>query len=266
MSQLEDPNNPFNYPINPDFGNGIFRRRLHLQKGSDEKGNFVFGQVEDCNHGFQSKLYYADNKITAIDAELKRTPFTTCDGAKKPLMALIGSPLGLTAKEQIMLLDPSANCTHWLDLTLLCAQQAYRDEAQRDYQVAIPDEIDQPTLATISCNGEVLLEWSIKEWQILAPAELAGKTLYKGFASWANDVFADEPDLLEAAFILQKGYFVSKARRYDLDKLAGEAASTHTVMRGACYSYSEPMVNIATRTANSTRDFTDAEEQLLQFK
>ena len=103
-------------------------------------------------------------------------------------------------------------------------------------------------------------------YQILAPDELAENTLYRGFSRWANTCFVDDANALEAAYILQKGYFVSGARPMDLNKLAGEPANKHAVMRGACYTYSAPVVDIAKRTADSVRDFTDCEEQLLEFR
>ena len=41
--------NPFNYPENPDFGQGIYRRRIRLENHN----GWVSGDIEDCNHGFQ---------------------------------------------------------------------------------------------------------------------------------------------------------------------------------------------------------------------
>lgn len=266
MDQDQNPSKKLEYPLNPNFGNGTFYRRLRLQKGEDSSGSFVLGEVEDCNHGFISKVYYRDNIVTNIQAEDRRTPFDTCNGAFARLQELIGSPLGQSVKEQLQQLNPSRHCTHWLDLTLLCMQQACRDEAMRDYLVDIPDEKPgQATTATIRLNGDIVHSWQVKDWQVLAPKELAENTLYKGFARWANNMFGDDETALEAAYILQKGYFVSGARPMDLNKLAGEPAKQHAIMLGACYTYSEPVVSEARRTANSVRDFSNCEEQLLKF-
>ncbi|NRB37809.1 MAG: DUF2889 domain-containing protein [Pseudomonadales bacterium] len=267
MSKVENLENPLNYPINPDFGSGIFRRRVRLQKAEDEKGLYVLGELEDCNHGFISKVYYANNKVTDIQAQAIRIPLTTCHGALEPLKALIGSELALSAKEQMSKLDILSQCTHWLDLTLLCMQQATSEERCRDYIIDVPDELSgQSTTATVRCNGEIIHQWKIQKWQIQQPETLLGNTLYKGFASWANKQFADDEKALQGAFILQKAYFVSRARPFDLKKLAGESATQHSMMIGACYSYSEPQVSEALRTKDTVRDFTDTPEQLLQFK
>ena len=267
MTAKENPSTGLDYPKNPNFGNGIFRRRVRLQKGQDDKGLYVLGEMEDCNHGFSSKVYYANNVVIDIEAEALRTPFNTCPGAITPLRELIGSPLGLTAKAQIANINMASHCTHWIDLSLMCMQHATREETIRDYTVDVPDEIEgQSTQVTIRCNDEIVHQWEIQKWQLLQPQSLVGKTLFKGFAQWANEAFVNDERALEAAFILQKGYFVSNARPMDLQKLAGESALHHTVMRGACYSYSEPQVNSAVRTKDSIRDFTDCAEKLLKFK
>lgn len=267
MSQDSGTDKAFDFPPNPDFGQGSFYRRVRLQKGEDAQGSYVLGEVEDCNHGFISKLYYHNNKVTDIQAEDKRTPFDTCHGALVPLKELIGQPLGQSVKEMMQQLDAGRHCTHWLDLTLLCMQQALREESERDYIIDIPDEKPgSATVATIRLNDKIIHQWQVQEWQVIAPQILAGNTLYKGFARWANRLLGDNATALEAAYILQKSYFVSKARPMDLNTLAGEPALNHSVMLGACYSYSEPVVNIAKRSFNAVKDFTDCEEQLLSFK
>ena len=257
---MSDPRNPFNYPINPDFGKGIYRRRIRLEK----QGNSVRGQLEDCNHGFCGVVHHDGNKITAIDPEHKRIPFDTCGGAAKPLMTLIDTPLGLNARQLAERVDPRANCTHWLDLTLLAIRQAARDEAVRQYDVEVPDELDSPTDAKVFRNGELIHHWQMRDWVIQAPAGLEGNTLFRGFSAWANREFTDDEQ--EAAFILQKGYFVSRARRFDIEQIAGESAARHKSMHDACYSYSEPQRSKAHRTSGTTRDFTETPEELLKFK
>lgn len=257
---MSDPNNPFNYPLNPTFGQGIFRRHIRLQQGV----GVVHGALEDCNHGFCVTVYHDGNRVTDIQAKAKRTPFTTCPGAVEPLKALIGKPLDLDAKALNMQMPAGSNCTHWLDLAILALQHAKRDEAVREYRVAIPDEDGHSIEASVHCNARLVHEWRVEEWQILEPAAISGNGLYKGFAGWANQAFADD-DEREAAFVLQKGYFVSRARRYDIQQLTGESAKVHTMMHGACYSYSEPNVSQAVRSADSVRDFTDSEEEILKF-
>ena len=88
--------------------------------------------------------------------------------------------------------------------------------------------------------------------------------MIKGFASWASASFSNV-DEQEAAFVLQKGYFVSRGRHYNLDSLAGEALIDQVFMHGACYAYTSPRLETAMRLANTTRDFSDTPELLLKF-
>lgn len=257
---MADHRNPFDYPINPSFGQGIFRRKIRLRK--IEGG--VAGDLEDCNHGFSIRLYYNNNVVTAIEGEAKRIPFSTCAGAATALQSLIGTRTETSPKNIISTMNLNTHCTHWLDLAILCISHATRNEPERIYEANIPDEATGPTNAQVLCNGKLALDWHVRDWKILQPTEHKDNTLFKGFASWANGI--SNQDEREAAFVLQKAYFVSRARRFDIQAVAGEPANKHTIMRGACYSYSEPQVDIAKRTSGTVRDFTDHQEQLLKFQ
>lgn len=127
----------------------------------------------------------------------------------------------------------------------------------------IPDEMSEGTQCTLHLNNQLLLDWNVKDWTIQTPQKYHGLPFYKGFASWANKI--EDAELKAAAFILQKAYFVSRARYYDIEALAGEKADNHDMMIGACYSYSPPRVHIAERTSGTIRDFTKTTENLLRF-
>lgn len=258
---MKDARNPFNYPQNPDFGEGVYRRAIRLE----QHDGYVSGDLEDSNHGFQVQLYHDGKQVTAVKGQARRVPFTTCPEAIDPLQALVGMPLGLSAYELSKRVNPRANCTHWLDLALLALVHAARvNEPVREYSVAVPDEDDKPTTVTVQRNGEEVLQWQVQEWVVQKPAYLAANTLFKGFSRWASDLLADE-DEKEAAFVLQKGYFVSRARRFHINSMAGESANAHATMFDACFTYSEPRRSIAKRTLDTAYDFTDTPEQLLQF-
>ena len=257
-----DANNPFNHPLNPEYGSGVYRRKIRLVN----RPGRVEAALEDCHHGFCVTIAHDGQRVTAVSPEHRRIPLTTCAGAARPLRALVGTPLGLDDKALARVVDASANCTHWLDLSLLAIAQAGRDEAVREYLVNVPDDDGSAVAAEVWCNGRLVHRWMLHDWTIQAPRAMAGKPLYRGFVKWASDLFTDA-DKREAAFILQKGYFVSSARRFDVPALAGDPASGHTVMHGSCYTYSEPQVAHAVRIgAASVRDFSECPEQLLQFK
>ena len=232
--------------------------RLENQPGK------VIALLEDCNHGFCSTIHHDGKKVTQIEAEHKRIPFTTCGGAKDPLQSLIGLEIGTKIDALLQQVDTRANCTHWLDLSLLAIRHAARDEAVREYVVEVPDEAEPPTTASIYRDGKLIHQWPVMDWVIQEPHEYAGNGIFKGFTKWACETFSDAEER-EAAFALQKGYFVSRARRFDIKKLVGERANEHSMMIGACYTYSEPQANVAVRTEGTTRDFTHNRENLLKF-
>lgn len=253
------------YPINPDYGNGCYHRHIQL---SAETG-LARGELEDDNHGFCVTVEHDGHQVTALHPETRRAPFTSCDGAVEPLQALIGLPLSDDAAKLIELTRPTANCTHLFDLTILTISQAARflknGENRRRYEIRLSDQQpERDADCEIRRNGELVHHWQTRDWVITGPAELAGKVLFKGFRHWASEAFAG--DEAEAAFALQKGYFVGNARQYNLKSLDGEAAIAHKdYMYGVCYTYTSPQIERATRIASAVRDFSDTPEQLLQF-
>lgn len=258
---MTDFRNPFNYPLNPNFGKGIFRRRIRLE----QHDGFVTGALEDCNHGFEVTIFHDGSNVTKVEGTPQRIPFTTCSGAIEPLQSLIGIEIGLTSQQLAERINPRANCTHWLDLALLAIMHIPRiHEPVRQYDIAIPDENDAPTTVTVLRNGSAVLTWLVQDWMVKEKEPLEGKTLFKGFSAWANQLFPDA-DEKEAVFVLQKAYFVSRARRFNTNVMAGESAAAHATMYDACFTYSEPRRSVAKRTAATTYDFTDTEEQLLKF-
>lgn len=264
MSESNEPH----FPANPNYGAGCFRRRILIV----QQGEKLTGLLEDTNHGFSVELEFKQHKLCAINAQTKRTPFNTCSNAIEKLDPLIGldCKLELNSKDLNLLAGANANCTHLLDLTILAIlfykPEAVQDETprQRQFDVMVADADAQGSDCQVFCDGKLIHQWQAKQFQITAPQALASMVLYKGFAQWANRFFSDELEN-QAAFVLQKGYFVAQARLYDIDALAGEKADAHESMVGACYTYQPDVSALAYRLENTTRDFSNDQTQLLKF-
>ncbi len=254
--------NPPDYLANPAYGNGTFRRRIRLE-GSDGK---VFGALEDTNHGFCVTVHHDGSTVTAIEPNARRTPYDTCPEAGANLNALVGSAINSASRELNLTAGPASNCTHWLDLTILAIRHAAAGNITRQWDVTVTDERDDAdSVVSVYRDGTLLYQWKARSFVITEPAELAGKPLYMGFGRWASSHF--EPEALEAAFIMQKGYFVAQARRFDIDAAAGEPALvSEGSMGGVCYTYSPGAIERGVRLGHSTRDFSEDDTQLLMFQ
>lgn len=244
---------------NPNYGQGIFRRRIRLQNTDSH----VLAELEDCNHGFRIRLYHDRQEVTAIEVETLRYPLSTCQNAGQPLQALVGCQLTSKIERVMKYTRPRDNCTHLFDLASLAIAQATREEKSRCYDIEVPDSLRPETELLIRRDGEIIHQWQAREHTLSTPQEVSGKPLMKGFYLWVFKHFNGEE--LEAALALQKGYFVSRARHIDLDSSAGMPASGDQYMLGACYTYSPAVVGDAIRETKSVRDFSDCPEQLLQF-
>lgn len=248
-----DPRKP-----NAHYGGGVYRRRIALHASPGE----VKAELEDGPHGFRLRLLHDGEFITAVEPQAIRYPFTTCPGAVHLLQALLAKPLALEAAALRTILVPGNNCTHLYDLATLALAHAQRPCCSRVYDVEVPDERDGETSARVAVDGVSVHHWRVREHQLLAPQNLAGASLMSGFYRWVSQVFSG--DQLQAAQVLQRGYFVSQARRYDLKNAAGRPASDDSMPQGSCYTYNHGVVENAVRTG-AVRDFSDSPELLLKF-
>lgn len=244
---------------NPNYGSGIYRRRIRLI----HRPRQVVAELEDTTHGFRLTLSHDNNKVTNIVAEPIRYPFDTCPGAVASLHPLIACPLDIDSNTMRSVLNPGRNCTHLYDLALLALAHCGRAGQQRIYDISVPDECDSGTEIQVSCDGTALHKWHVTDHKIVQPTSLQGKPLMHGFYHWASAQFAG--DALEAALVLQRGYFVAKSRRYDYMNSAGRLAREDNMPEGACYTYSSGVVEHAVHTGSMGRDFTDTPDQLLKF-
>jgi len=258
---------PAKFKLNPDYGNGVFRRRIRLVREGDQHNGRVHGALEDCNHGFQSTVFYVNGHVTDIKPQFMRIPFTTCDGAWQPLQRLQGATVSVSPSELLMMAPPLSNCTHLHDLTLLAIAHTQRESKVVQYDVEVTDAsagVSDLRIWRSTDDGQQNLvhHWQSFNYAILSPAEFKGRPLFMGFSRWANDQFSGIEN--EAAFVLQKGNLVSIGRMLDVEAMTGSRAADEND-RVACFTYSPENSSKAIRIGNTVRDFTASEEKLLKF-
>jgi hypothetical protein len=140
-----------------------------------------------------------------------------------------------------------------------------RDEAVRHYEVLAPDQRpgEPHQVLRLMRDGVCVLEWRVDDaGVIVSPEPFAGRKALSGLSSWATETL--EGDLLEAALILQKGYFQCGSRRMDMRTVRGPIRDREEAHKGVCWSFSSPQFERAERTG-SWRDFSDGKD-LLAFK
>jgi len=246
---------------NARYGAGLYRRRIRLARAAGQVG----AELEDDCHGFRLRLEHDGRRVTAISGEALRVPLNTCGGALKPLQALVGLALETPVAEIVAAVPPRGNCTHLFDLSLLALAHVSQAQAVRVYDVEVVDQADAqaPARAEVFLNGESIHRWQVAQMKIVEPLVHAGQPVLRGFSAWAGEAFAGLER--EAAFVLSKGIFVACSRMFDMSGIGGQPALNHTNMLGACYSYSEGVVESAIRNHDTVRDFSATPEALLAF-
>ncbi len=247
------------YSPNTDYGNGIYRRAIGLVATPGH----VVGELEDTHHGFRVALDHDGERVTAIRGEPVRIPTTHCGGAALTLQRLVGRPLSAPPGDLYASETLSHHCTHMFDLAALAIAQAGRGPGQRRYDVTVPDEDESGAAwCTVARDGIVQHRWRVQDRAIVKPAAFAGQKMLEGFIRFVSQRLAG--DALEAALVLQKGFFVSRARRWRIDQAAGRAIAHNQQMFDRCFAY-QPDSRRTARHVHSTRDFSQRPEDLLRF-
>ncbi|WP_168159980.1 DUF2889 domain-containing protein [Steroidobacter denitrificans] len=230
----------------------------------DVSSRQVHVDLEDTNHAFRLVLSHDGEHITAIEPEFVRHPFNTCPESKKYLVGLlIGQPLQQVPDIR-RALETRSSCTHVTDMTALALSHVGEPGLERLYDIEVDDERDGRARARITCDGLAMHDWIVAAHAVVEPRVFAGQPMMRGFHAWAREAFSGLQR--EAAFMLQRGYFVAQARRYDSSPEREHPAIRDGMPDGVCYSYSAPVVQRAERIEGSRRDFTDNPEALLRFE
>lgn len=218
--------------------------------------------MEDDFHRFGVTIRHDGARVTGVDGDSRRYPWTTCASAVEPLRALEGAPLTTRLSA---LGDHSVarhNCTHLFDLSGLAIAHAARgDEGTRTYDIAIDDRVDNRTRPRLWRDGALVLDWELAGRTLVGPPPFDKVSLRGGFLSWAEDTL--DADLAEAAIALRRACDISMGRIMDLDVFE-TAEMLGDQVRGTCHSFQPEMMVQAVRVKGQTRDFTADADALLQ--
>lgn len=250
--------------LNPDYGNGRFRRRIVLYRHPNPSGpGSLEAALEDCNHRFALQASHDGHIITHIAAESQRIPFSTCPGAADALQTLVGHALPSQPGDLARTGQPRQHCTHLFDLLELALLHRLRTADQCTWEVVVEDEHDGHEQATVYFDGRPVHDWSVLHGRLQAPVSPEEQRLIGGgFGRWASSRYQGLER--EAAYVLQRGYFVAQARRFDVDAAAGRRASEDAMALGVCFTYQPERAVQAIRLNDTVRDFSDAATRPLE--
>jgi hypothetical protein len=223
----------------------------------------VRGDLEDDFHRFGLTLQHNGARVTGVEGDATRFPWSTCPSAIEPLRNVVGAPIStrLTALGEHV--AARSNCTHLFDLAGLAITHAARamPAPSRTYDITIADRSGPSTWPELERDGEVLLRWELKATTIVGPAPYAGVALRAGFLAWAEATLDEEE--AEAAIVLRRACDISFGRAMDLD-VYDTAADLGEIMLGTCHSFQPGTIELGLRNRGQTRDFSETPDALLE--
>lgn len=246
---------------NPAYGQGIYRRRIRMSASAGE----VRADLLDDYHDMACTVRHDGMVVAAIEADIRRAPFSTCPGAVAAVEELVGISLRPSRRHLYGEGRPQRNCTHVFDLAAFAISHAANAEGERVLDFIVPDLVELGAWVEARLDGIAIHRWKVGYNEgIVAPAEYAGRGMFGGFARWAESKF--EGLALELALHLQKAIFVARGRRYQITQESENSIRDEPERLGACYSFSEPQFSIARPNPDYVRDFTgglpDRQERL----
>lgn len=239
------------YPSNPAYGSGTFRRRIVLSR----QGAQLSAALLDDFHQMELTLSVADGVVADVTGQMERFPKTTCPGAVGAAQAALRGMPTTGRATLIRGVDRGAQCTHLIDLAMLMLSWHGEDEARQVIEVALTDrDANGMQDLRITVDGAPALELELQRATIVSPAAHRGRSLFGGFARWADETFP--PEQARLWLVAQIAVFVSEGRAYIVDGPNPRAAWSEPSRKGACFSYSDPSFGVGTDNVGYVRDMT----------
>jgi len=240
---------------------GTFNRAILLRRNNsgDGRGDTIVADLEDDFHRFRVMLGHDGERVTSVEGEAQRHPWSACPGAVAPLRLLVGTPLNERCTKLTKHADIRSNCTHLFDIAGLAIAFATRKEEQRFYLATLPRGLLDRKVARLYKNNALALEWEVGKTEIFQPEKYAGVSMKGDFVSWVEDNLDAEE--AEAASILRRCIYIGSGRGKDLK--SGTVARVYGNKIGACHTYKPGTAENAIWMDGSRQDWTECQDRLL---
>lgn len=224
-----------------------FRRRILIEPGPRR----VSAELEDDYHQMIVILTHAGERLTRVESDMKRWPWTTCRGAIDQLEATF---TGVAIADVVRRGEKRQNCTHLHDLAVFAATHA-GGSVPIAYDVLVTDHVTGRRAARLARDGMPLLDWTLEGDLFLAPDPLAGRR-----TGDLNAIIATLDTARAEAFrILRWASILALGRAMEIP--AGLSATAFP--GGSCYTFQPERAAISTRRPDADRDFAPSRAEPL---
>jgi hypothetical protein len=219
--------------------------------------------MEDESHRMQVTVTHDGTRVTDLETESRRIPWSACPNAGFKLRDLIGLPL--RRMHETTGQDVKLHCTHLFDLTRVAIARA-KVGASVQYDIAVEDRIERRTHGEILRNGQSVLRWDVSHRSVTGPDPFIGHVLV-GAPQWPSGL---DDDMLEAALVMRRVFMVAQIREPKA-AVARTYGPTHTLdaeflskagILGRCFTY-QAETGSGAHALHSWRDFAARRENLL---
>lgn len=228
--------------INPLYpGLAGLRRQVKFDPAPDR----IRAEVEDDFHNFVVTLVHKAGRITAVETQSLRHPWTACPAAGGFLASRLA---GIALNDVATTPSPLSHCTHMLDLAIVAAAHA-RDGSSGRFDMFVGDADGLRRTAELWRDGNLILAWQLDgDLIVTGPAE--GRHL-RQLRQWLphEPVWLQEP-----ARLLRRAVSIFGGRHYDYEHLT--VAAETPGQQGACFTYQPERAASALPMRGSKRDFT----------
>jgi hypothetical protein len=207
-------------------------------------------EVEDDFHHFLVSVEHDGLRVTAVQGQAIRYPWSACPAAAGALTALVGLPVAVDPTAVYRFADPLAQCTHMFEMAGLAVAQAARGPGRRRYDAFVSDAEGGEQVAQLLCDGATALDWGLRDGLIQPPDVHAGKRP----ADFRSRALASAPaQEAEAVLILRRAVALAASRAMDVDRFANAAELGRP---GACFTFQPVRAAGALRRRGSVMDFS----------
>lgn len=205
----------------------------------------VTAELEDDYHRMVVTLRHDGERITHVESEMKRSPWTTCEGA---MAALVDTFLGKRLDDPSVKRMKALNCTHLYDLATFCAGHAGESE-RVTYEIFTSDPVEGLVVTRLYRDGGHMFDWTLEKGRFVTPEAVAGKGL-TGIGEWLDSL---EPREQEAGRILRWASMVSGGRGI---KMPTGMVGADIGIPGSCHTFQPGRAEEARRKPGASVDFS----------